>query len=128
MDSLESLHDLFVAELKRLYGAEQQLTLSLPLLAKAANAPELKSLFEGHLEETQGHQRRLGELFERLDLKPGRETCAAMRALIEEAEDTIERDTDPVVGDAALVVAAQKIEHYEIAGYGSVRTFARILG
>ena len=128
MESLESLHDLFIEELKDLYSAETQLVTALPTLAKAANSEALSALFKDHLKQTKEQVKRLDKLFKSLKTEIEDETCEAMEGLIAEAEQTLEREADPAVLDAALIVAAQKIEHYEIAGYGSVRTFARVLG
>lgn len=128
MNSLDSLHDLFVYELRDLHSAEQQLLDALPLLAQAANADSLRKLFEQHLDETRGQLQRLGQLFAALGVSPEGKTCKGMQGLITEARETIQEEADPEVLDAALIVAAQKVEHYEIAGYGSVRTFAQQLG
>jgi ferritin-like metal-binding protein YciE len=125
--SLETLHDLFVHELQDLYDAEQQLTKALPLMAQAATSPQLKQGFETHLTETKEQARRLEQLFKALGVPAGGKTCKAMQGLIAEAKETMDEDADPDVMDAALIVAAQKVEHYEIAGYGSVCTFARVL-
>jgi ferritin-like metal-binding protein YciE len=97
-------------------------------MAKAASDETLKSGFETHLEETRGHVERLDQIFEMLDESPRGKTCKAMKGLIEEGEETIDEKAEDSVKDAALIVAAQKVEHYEIAGYGSVRTFAQLLG
>jgi ferritin-like metal-binding protein YciE len=126
--SLTSLHDLYVDELKDLYNAENQLVKALPRMAKAANHPDLKAGFEEHLEETRTQVERLEQIFEALDLRPKGKKCEAMEGLIEEAKSIMEEDADPSVMDAALIAAAQKVEHYEIAGYGCVRTYARMLG
>jgi ferritin-like metal-binding protein YciE len=128
MASLESLHDLLILQLKDLYNVETQLLDALPVMARASTAPELRSAFEEHLEQTKEHRARLDRLFGGLEEDPTGETCQSMESLIDEAEEALEHDADPVVLDAALIVAAQQIEHYEIAGYGSVRTFARVLG
>lgn len=128
MTSLDTLHDLFVYELRDLHDAEQQLLDALPLLAQAANADSLRKLFEQHLAETRGQLQRLAQLFAALGVSSEGKTCKGMQGLIAEARDTIQEEADPEVLDAALIVAAQKVEHYEIAGYGSVRTFARQLG
>jgi ferritin-like metal-binding protein YciE len=130
MESLESLHDLFIEELKDLYSAEQQLVTALPTLAKAANSESLRDLFKDHLKQTKEQVKRLEKLFKSMkaEIEEDNESCEAMEGLIAEAEQTLERDADPAVVDAALIVAAQKVEHYEIAGYGSVRTFAKVLG
>jgi ferritin-like metal-binding protein YciE len=127
MESLENLNDLFVHELRDLYDAEQQLTKALPLLATAASAPQLRQAFEEHLEETKEQARRLEQIFKGLGESAEGKSCKAMAGLVAEARETIDIDADPDVLDAALIVAAQKVEHYEIAGYGSVRTFARVL-
>ena len=127
-DSLETLHDLFVHELKDLYSAENQLIKALPKMAQAAQAPELKRAFETHLRETKEQVRRLEQVFKALGEKPGGKTCKAMEGLVEEGEELLEEDADPDVMDAALIVTAQKVEHYEIASYGSVCTFGRVLG
>ena len=126
--SMNSLKDLYIDELKDLYSAETQLVKALPKLAKKATAPELKRAFQDHLEETKGHLARLEEIFEELDEKPTGKTCKAMKGLVEEGEEVIEEDGNEAVLDAALIGAAQRVEHYEIAGYGVVRTFATILG
>lgn len=128
MESLENLSDLFVHELRDLYDAEQQLIRALPELAQAANSDELRKGFEQHLAETRGHAQRLEQLFKALGEEPKGKSCKAMAGLIAEAKELLDEDMDPDVLDAALIVAAQKVEHYEIAGYGSVSTFARILG
>lgn len=123
-----ALQDLFVDQLKDLYNAESQLVKALPKMAKAASNPQLKKAFEQHYEQTQNHVNRLEQIFERLDAKPTGKKCHAMQGLIEEGKEIMEEDFTPEVLDAGLIAAAQKVEHYEIAGYGTVRTFARILG
>lgn len=128
MASLESLHDLFVLQLRDLHSAEKQLIDALPIAARAASSEELRSAFEEHLEQTKRQLKRLNQIFEGLGEDPQGKHCEAMEGLISEAEHALEHDADPAVLDAALIVAAQQIEHYEIAGYGSVRTFARVLG
>jgi len=127
MASLENLNDLFVEELRDLYNAENQLTEALPLMAQAAHSPPLRDGFQTHLKETKEHIHRLDKIFQALGLSPEGKTCKAMKGLIAEARETIEEDADPEVMDAALIVAAQKVEHYEISGYGSMRTFAKLL-
>jgi len=127
MESLENLNDLFIHELRDLYDAEKQLAQALPLMAQAANASELRDGFKTHLEETKEHARRLEQIFKGLGTSPEGKSCKAMAGLIAEAKETLDEDADPAVLDAALIVAAQKVEHYEIAGYGSVSTFARVL-
>jgi ferritin-like metal-binding protein YciE len=125
---LETLHDLYVDELKDLYSAEHQLLKALPKMAKAASAPQLAKAFTDHLEETKGQVDRLEKIFKKLDVSPKGKTCKAMEGLLEEGKEVMEEDADPTVMDAALIAAAQRVEHYEMAGYGCVRTFARLLG
>jgi ferritin-like metal-binding protein YciE len=125
---LASLEDLFVDELKDLYSAENQLLKALPKMAKAATAKELKAGFEKHLKQTQGHVERLEEIFEELEESPKGKKCKAMEGLVEEGAEVIDEDAEPEVKDAALIAAAQRVEHYEIAGYGCVRTYAKLLG
>jgi len=125
---LESLKDLFVNELKDLYSAENQLIKALPKMAKAASSAQLKAAFSSHLEETRTHVDRLEQIFSDLGEKPGGKACKAMKGLVEEGSEMIEEDADPEVKDAGLISAAQKAEHYEMASYGCVRTYARLLG
>ena len=125
---LSSLEDLLVEELKDLYSAENQLLKALPKMAKAATSKELKAGFEKHLKQTQGHVERLEQICESMDVTPKGKKCKAMEGLIEEGADVIEEDAEPEVKDAALIAAAQRVEHYEIAGYGCVRTYAKLLG
>ena len=124
---MNGLTDLYVDQLKDLYSAEKQLVQALPKMAKAANTPELKQGFEQHLEQTRTHVNRLEQIFSRMGTSPGRKKCEAMEGLIKEGEDAIELKGDSAVRDAALIAAAQRVEHYEIAGYGTVRTFANQL-
>ena len=126
--SLNTLHELFVDEIKDLYSAENQLLKALPKMAKAATSPELKKAFEEHLEQTKTHVVRLEKVCEGLDVSPKGKKCAAMEGLIKEGGETIAAKGDPAVKDAALIAAAQRVEHYEMAGYGCVRTFAQTLG
>jgi ferritin-like metal-binding protein YciE len=126
--AMDSLKDLYVDELKDLYNAENQLLKALPKMAKKASAPELKRAFQDHLTQTQGHVDRLDKIFKGLGEKPTGKTCKAMKGLVEEGKEIIEEDGDDSVLDAALIGAAQRVEHYEIAGYGVVRTFASLLG
>jgi ferritin-like metal-binding protein YciE len=125
---LNSLQDLFIEDLKDLYNAETQLVKALPKMAKAANSPDLKNAFQTHLKETEGHVQRLEQIFEDLDESPKGKKCKAMEGLIEEGKELMEEDAEPEVMDAGLIGAAQKVEHYEIAGYGTVRTYAEMLG
>ena len=125
---LESLRELLVDELKDLYSAENQLVKALPKMAKAAASPELKAAFEEHLEETKGQVDRLVTIFEQLEGSPKGKKCKAMEGLVEEGSEFIDADGEDSVKDAALICAAQKVEHYEIASYGCSRTFATLLG
>jgi ferritin-like metal-binding protein YciE len=126
--NLDSLHDLYVDELKDLYSAENQLLKALPKMAKAASAPELRTAFQHHLKETQGQVQRLDKIFKKLDISPKGKKCKAMEGLIEEGKEVMGEEAEQAVMDAALIAAAQRVEHYEMAGYGCVRTFARLLG
>jgi ferritin-like metal-binding protein YciE len=126
--SMDSLKDLYIDELKDLYNAENQLLKALPKMAKKASAPELKKAFQDHLAQTEGHVTRLEKIFKGLGEKPSGKVCKAMKGLVEEGKEIIEEDGDDSVLDAALIGAAQRVEHYEIAGYGVVRTFAGLLG
>ncbi len=128
MPKVSSLNELLIDELKDLYNAETQLTKALPKMAKAASHKELKAAFQEHLEETKAQIERLERVMELLDATPKGKKCKAMEGLIEEGEEKIELNAEPAVKDAALIGAAQKVEHYEIAGYGTARTFAEILG
>ena len=125
---LETLHDLYVDELKDLYSAEHQLLKAIPKMAKAASSPQLAKAFTAHLGETKGHVERLEKIFKMLEVNPKGKTCKAMEGLLEEGKELMEEKADPTVMDAALIAAAQRVEHYEMAGYGCVRTYARLLG
>jgi ferritin-like metal-binding protein YciE len=125
---LDSLEDLFVEQLRDLYDAEKQLVKALPKMAKAASAPKLKAAFEGHLEETKHQVERLERIFTSLGEKPKGESCAAMEGLVKEGGEMISEEGDPHVKDAGLIACAQRVEHYEMAGYGCVRTWAQQLG
>ncbi len=126
--ALESLQDLFVEQLRDLYSAENQLVKALPKMAKASDSEELKAAFQSHLEETKGHVERLSQIFEKLGAKAGGKTCQAMKGLVEEGSEMIEEDAEPPVMDAGLIAAAQRVEHYEMAAYGCVRNYAKLLG
>ncbi len=125
---LDNLRKLFVEELRDLYSAENQLVKALPKMAKGASSEELKQALEDHLEQTQGHVERLEEVFEQLDETPKGKTCKAMKGLVEEGSEILEEDGEDSVIDAGIIAAAQKVEHYEIASYGTVRTWAGLLG
>jgi ferritin-like metal-binding protein YciE len=126
--TFETLRDLYLNELRDLYSAETQLLEALPKMAEAANFSQLKKAFTSHLEQTEGHVRRLEEIFEALGEEPSGETCKAMEGLIKEGEEYVKAGGDRDVRDAGLIGAAQRVEHYEIAGYGTARTLASRLG
>jgi ferritin-like metal-binding protein YciE len=125
---MESLQDLLAHELKDLHSAEQQLVKALPKMAKAAASPELRAAIEHHLEETKHQVERLDQIFERLQISGRVKKCKAMEGLLEEGKEIMDQGGDEMVKDAALIAAAQRVEHYEIAGYGCARTFANLLG
>lgn len=127
MEKMNNMHDLFVHELQDLYSAEQQLTEALPKMANAASSAELRQAFEKHLKETRNHVDRLENIFSMLGVTAGGHTCRGMQGLIEEGEQIIKMQGDAHVKDAALIAAAQRVEHYEIAGYGTARTYAEQL-
>jgi ferritin-like metal-binding protein YciE len=124
---VKTFNDLFIDMVKDMYSAETQLTKALPKMAKKASTPELKKGFEQHLEETIQQKERLERIAEILEVSPKGKKCAAMEGLVEEAEEMIAEFKDPQVLDAALIAAAQKVEHYEIASYGTIVTFAKKL-
>jgi ferritin-like metal-binding protein YciE len=125
---LDTLEKLYVNELRDIYNAENQLLKALPKMAKGASSPDLKSGFENHLRQTETHVERLKQVFAELNESPKGKTCRAMKGLIEEGSEILNEDGEESVLDAGIIVAAQKVEHYEIAAYGSVRTFAKLLG
>jgi ferritin-like metal-binding protein YciE len=122
-----TMDQLFLDEIRDLYDAEKQLTKALPKMANAAASEDLRMAFEGHLEQTREHVRRLEEIFDDLGEKGAGKKCTAMHGLIKEGEDLMEMDQS-ALRDAGLIAAAQKVEHYEISGYGSVRAHAQMLG
>ena len=124
----QGLRELYVDELKDLYSAENQLVKALPKMAKAASSDELRQGFEKHLEETRGHVQRLEKIFQAFGESPKGKTCKGMQGLIEEGSEVTAEDYEGSVMDAALIGAAQHVEHYEIAGYGTVRSMAETLG
>jgi ferritin-like metal-binding protein YciE len=126
--SLDSLETLFIEELKDIYNAETQLTKALPRLAKAAESPELQQAFNNHLKETEGHVLRLQRIFKELGEDPKGKRCKGMQGLLEEGKEIMEKPGEPAVIDAALIAGAQRVEHYEIAAYGCLRTYAQLLG
>jgi len=128
MAKTATMNDLFLDEIRDLYDAEKQLTKALPKMASAASSEDLRAAFEAHLEETQGHVERLEEIFESLGEKGTGKKCAAMAGLVKEGDELASEIDEGPVRDAGLIAAAQKVEHYEISGYGSARTHAQILG
>lgn len=124
---LDSLEALLIDQLKDLYSAENQLLKALPKMAKAAQNPQLKQGFEQHTEQTRKQVERLEQIFKELEISGKGKKCAAMEGLIEEGKELMEEDAEPEVLDAGLIAAAQKVEHYEIASYGTARTYAEVL-
>jgi ferritin-like metal-binding protein YciE len=125
---MNNLAELLEDELKDLYNAENQLVKALPKMAKKANSPTLQQAFSDHLEETQGHVKRLERIGELMQVKLRGKVCKAMQGLVEEGKEVLEEDGDPAVMDAALIGAAQRVEHYEIAAYGTARAIAEKMG
>jgi ferritin-like metal-binding protein YciE len=125
---LDSLDALFLHELRDLHSAERQIAAELPKMAKRSTSPELKKAFQTHAEQTQAHIERLDQILADLELPLGRHKCKAMEGLIEEAAELLSEDATDAVLDAGMIGAAQRVEHYEIAGYGTARTFAEQLG
>lgn len=125
---MRNLKDLFEHELKDLYSAESQLIEALPKMKKNAQDDKLKEAFEKHLEETKGHKKRIEEICEELGIQPTGEECKAMKGLVKEAESFLKEDTEKDVIDAGLIAEAQRVEHYEISGYGTAVRFAKELG
>lgn len=125
---LNSLKTLFIDQLKDLKDAENQLTKALPKMAKAASSPELQQAFERHLEQTKGHLERVEQVLTEVSGNNRGKKCKAMEGLIEEGAELMKEEAEPEVMDAGLIAAAQKVEHYEIASYGTARTYANLLG
>lgn len=125
---LNSLNDLYVHELKDLYNAENQIIKALPKMAKEATTTELRNALEEHLQVTRQQVERLERIFQRMDESPKGSTCKGMKGIIDEGEDMLDLDAQEMVSDAAIISAAQRVEHYEIAVYGTVRTYAQQLG
>jgi ferritin-like metal-binding protein YciE len=126
--ALDSMQDLFLNELKDVLNAEKQLVQALPRMAKAAQSPQLRQAFNKHLRETEGHVERLERIFKSLGETPRGKACKGMQGLVEEGKEILQEDGAPEVIDAALISAAQRVEHYEIAAYGCLRTYAQLLG
>jgi ferritin-like metal-binding protein YciE len=125
---IKSLEDLLIQEMQDLYDAEHQLTKALPKMAKAATSRPLTTAFKDHLTQTEGHITRLEQAFAAMGQDPKRKPCKAMKGLIAEGDETMEEDMDKDVMDAALIGSAQRVEHYEIAAYGTICTFAHMVG
>jgi ferritin-like metal-binding protein YciE len=124
----ESVRQLYIEELRDLYNAETQLVKALPKMAKASSNDELRQAFEEHLRQTSEHVSRLEQIFEMLDEKPSGKKCLGMEGLVKEAAETMKEDYEDAVMDAGIIGAAQRVEHYEIAAYGTVRTLAELMG
>ena len=126
---LENLHSLLVEELQDLYSAENQIIEALPDMIEEASSPDLKGALQQHLEETRGQVRRLDQIFSQIpNVKKDGKTCKGMKGIIKDGQDLLDTDAEPEVLDAGMIAAAQRVEHYEIAGYGTVRTYAQLLG
>lgn len=125
---IDSLRKLYVEELKDLYSAEKQILQALPRMAKKAKNPQLKAGFEEHVRVTEEQVKRLDQIFEGLGKSPRGKKCKGMEGLLEEGKEVMQEDMDDETRDAALIAAAQRVEHYEMAGYGTVRTYANLLG
>jgi len=125
---INSLRELYVEQLRDLYDAENQLIKALPKMAKEASSDELRQGIEEHLEQTSGHAERLEQIFEQLGEKAKGKKCKAMQGLLDEGKEVLEEDMEEDTKDAAIIAAAQRVEHYEISGYGTARTYANLLG
>jgi len=125
---LENLQQLYLKQLRDLYDAENQITDALPKLIDAANNSELKNALQEHLNVTQTQIARLEQIFQMLNEKPSGETCKGMKGVIKEGDEIVSAGGDPATVDAGIISAAQRVEHYEMAGYGTVRTYAKLLG
>ena len=126
--TIETMDDLFLEQIEDLYDAEKRLVKALPKMAEASTSQELRTAFESHLRQTEGHVGRLERIFGMVGKDPKAKTCDAMKGLIEEGEDTISDIENLTLRDAGLIAAANRVEHYEIAGYGSAKAFAQCLG
>ena len=126
--SLDTMHDLMIAELKDLYSAETQIVKALPKMAEGAVTPSLRTAFENHLEETKEHIARLDKIFGMLDVSPRGKKCKGMEGLLEEGGEMLEEDGNDIVRDAGIIASAQRVEHYEMAAYGSTLAFATLMG
>src|SRR5262245_58083141 len=128
MQKLNSLENLLLHEVQDLYSAEQQLVKALPKVAKKISSPQLRAAVEEHLQQTEEHVNRLEQVFELFGVEPKARTCKAMKGLINEADQILKEDAPPETLDAAIIAAAQKVEHYEIASYGTVANWAELVG
>ncbi len=128
MERMDSLEALLLHELKDLYHAEKQLVKALPKVARKASSPELRQAIEAHLDETEGQVERLEQIFELLEEKPKAVRCKGMEGILKEGEEIMKLKGEPETLDAGIIMAAQKVEHYEIAGYGSAATWAEMMG
>ncbi len=126
--TMQTLHDLYVDELQDLYSAEQQILRAIPKMVKGVRSPQLQNAFNEHLEQTRRQVERLDRIFQELGTKPGGKQCKGMQGVIADGDEILQEDGNPMVKDAGLLSAAQHVEHYEMAGYGSVRTHAQMLG
>jgi ferritin-like metal-binding protein YciE len=127
MSKLKTLEDFFIEELKDLYSAEKQILKALPKMVKAASSEDLKDAFQNHLKETENQVQRLEKISKKIGKTLSGKKCKAMEGLLEEGKELMEEDAEPAVMDAALIAAAQKVEHYEMASYGCARTYAKLL-
>jgi ferritin-like metal-binding protein YciE len=125
---LNALHDLYVEQLKDMYSAEKQLVEALPKMAEGASTPALRQAFKMHLQETENHLQEVRNLLNELGENPGSKVCKGMQGLVEEGNEVLKQQGRPKARDAGLILAAQKVEHYEIASYGGLRAYARVLG
>jgi ferritin-like metal-binding protein YciE len=125
---VESLRDLYLEQLQDLYSAEQQLIKALPKMAKASSSEELRAAFEDHLGQTRQHAQRIETIFEQMGEKVGAKKCKGMEGLVKEGSEVMEEEMEDGIKDAAIIAAAQRVEHYEIAGYGCVHAYAERLG
>lgn len=126
--TIETMEDLFLEQIEDLYDAEQRLVKALPKMAEASTTSELRNAFEDHLQQTRGHVQRLEEVFSELGKDPEKQSCEAMKGLIKEGEEVISNIDESPLRDAGLIAAANRVEHYEMAGYGTAREMARSLG
>src|SRR3984957_12540132 len=125
---LESLHDLYLCELRDLYSSEDQIVKALPKMIEKAESTHLRNALKSHLEETRGHVARLEQVFEMHGEEAKKQKCKGMQGILEEGDEMVGKDATPAVRDAAIISACQRVEHYEMAAYGTVRTYAEQMG